>query len=74
MGARLATWAMSGVRGDTWRVHSTLHLSEGSHVTAIDCKSGACIALGVLFFLLTELCRVTGFGHDFRPLCIYTHP
>ncbi|EKM61140.1 uncharacterized protein PHACADRAFT_134380 [Phanerochaete carnosa HHB-10118-sp] len=40
MGVRLATWALSGVRGDTWRVHSTLVLPEGGPVIAIDCKSG----------------------------------
>ncbi|TCD69890.1 regulator of (H+)-ATPase in vacuolar membrane [Steccherinum ochraceum] len=40
MGSRVATWAMSGVQSDTWRVHSSLHLPEHSPITALDCKSG----------------------------------
>lgn len=40
MGARVATWAMSGVQSDTWRVHSSLLLPEGRDVTTLDCKSG----------------------------------
>ncbi|KAH8099423.1 WD repeat-containing protein [Cristinia sonorae] len=40
MGFRIATWAMSGVQNDTWRVHSSLHLPDGCPITALDCKSG----------------------------------
>lgn len=40
MGARVATWAMSGVQSDIWRVHSSLLLPEGHDVVTLDCKSG----------------------------------
>ncbi|KAJ3552447.1 hypothetical protein NM688_g4146 [Phlebia brevispora] len=40
MGARVATWAMSGVQSDTWRVHSSLLLPEGRDIATLDCKSG----------------------------------
>lgn len=40
MGSRVATWAMSGVQSDAWRVHSSLHLPDDSPITALDCKSG----------------------------------
>ena len=38
---------MSGIQSDTWRVHSSLTLPDGHHVTAIDCKSGL-LAVGTL--------------------------
>ncbi|KAI0082261.1 hypothetical protein K474DRAFT_1742410 [Panus rudis PR-1116 ss-1] len=47
MGSRLATWAMSGVQSDTWRVHSSLVLPEAQKITAVDCKSGL-LAIGTL--------------------------
>ncbi|KAL4242218.1 hypothetical protein ABKN59_001911 [Abortiporus biennis] len=50
MGSRVATWAMSGVKSDTWRVHSSLNLPKNRQVTAIDCKSGL-LAIGTLFSL-----------------------
>ena len=40
MGARVATWAMSGVQSDTWRVHTSLLLPEGLDITTLDCQSG----------------------------------
>lgn len=39
-GPHIACWSLSGVQKDTWRVHSSLTVSDGRPVTAIDCKSG----------------------------------
>ncbi|CAL1695568.1 unnamed protein product [Somion occarium] len=47
MGSRLATWALSGVQHDTWRVHSSLALPDDQKISAIDCKSGL-LAVGTL--------------------------
>ncbi|KAJ7596877.1 RAVE protein 1 C terminal-domain-containing protein [Mycena floridula] len=38
--SRIATWALSGVHHDSWRVHSSLVLPPDSSVTALDSKSG----------------------------------
>lgn len=40
MGSRLATWSLSGVQSDAWRVYSSLTLPDGQHITTVDCKSG----------------------------------
>jgi hypothetical protein len=40
MGSRIASWSLSGVQSDTWRVYSSLLLPDGQHITTIDCKSG----------------------------------
>lgn len=40
MGSRIASWSLSGVQGDTWRVYSSLLLPDGQPITTIDCKSG----------------------------------
>ncbi|THH13364.1 hypothetical protein EW146_g6843 [Bondarzewia mesenterica] len=40
MGARVAAWSLSGVQHDTWRVHSSLTLPGGHHVSSMDCQSG----------------------------------
>ena len=45
-GPHIACWSLSGVQKDTWRVHSSLTVSDGQPVTALDCKSGMCIAYG----------------------------
>ncbi|KAK7059134.1 regulator of (H+)-ATPase in vacuolar membrane [Paramarasmius palmivorus] len=40
MGNRIASWSLSGVQSDTWRIHSSLVLPQGQLVTALDSKSG----------------------------------
>ncbi|KAG6818061.1 hypothetical protein H0H87_009216 [Tephrocybe sp. NHM501043] len=40
MNNRIATWALSGVKQDTWLIHSTLVLPENHVVTALNCRSG----------------------------------
>ncbi|KAI0963718.1 hypothetical protein AcW1_000718 [Taiwanofungus camphoratus] len=40
MGARVAAWSLSGVRTDSWHLHSSLLLPEDQQVTALDCESG----------------------------------
>ncbi|KAG6832276.1 hypothetical protein H0H92_003509 [Tricholoma furcatifolium] len=40
MGNRIAVWGLSGVKQDTWIIHSTLVLPDGQTVTTLDCKSG----------------------------------
>lgn len=40
MGTRIAVWSLSGMKGDTWRVHSSLVLPENHFVTTIDCNAG----------------------------------
>ncbi|KAI0695128.1 RAVE protein 1 C terminal-domain-containing protein [Cytidiella melzeri] len=40
MGPRIASWTLSGVQSNTWRVYSSLVLPESQHITTIDCKSG----------------------------------
>ena len=37
---RIATWSLSGVQNNVFRVHSSLRLPDGDQVTALDCKSG----------------------------------
>ncbi|TDL28114.1 hypothetical protein BD410DRAFT_870276 [Rickenella mellea] len=39
LGSQVAVWSLSGVRQDTWIVHSSLTLPEGHTVTSLDCKS-----------------------------------
>ncbi|KAI0068306.1 WD repeat-containing protein [Artomyces pyxidatus] len=45
MGSRVAAWSLSGFQTSTWRVHSSLTLSDGQAVTALNCRSGL-LALG----------------------------
>ncbi|KAI0348528.1 hypothetical protein BDW22DRAFT_1350758 [Trametopsis cervina] len=40
MGSCIASWSLSGVRSDIWRVYSSLLLPSSQHVTTLDCKSG----------------------------------
>ncbi|KAG0704335.1 RAVE protein 1 C terminal-domain-containing protein [Suillus ampliporus] len=36
----IAAWSLSGARNDIWRIHSSLSLTDGDPVTALDCRSG----------------------------------
>ncbi|KAG7099019.1 hypothetical protein E1B28_000902 [Marasmius oreades] len=42
---RVATWSLSGVQNDVWRVHSSLILPQDHIVTTLDSKSGL-LAIG----------------------------
>ncbi|KAG6911550.1 hypothetical protein DXG01_011852 [Tephrocybe rancida] len=47
---RIAAWGLSGIKQDTWLIHSTLVLPENQAVTTLDCKSGL-LAVGSQFGL-----------------------
>ncbi|KAL0580829.1 regulator of (H+)-ATPase in vacuolar membrane [Marasmius crinis-equi] len=54
MGHRVATWSLSGVQNDVWRIHSSLVLPQEHEVKALDSKSGiaiACSCRGGLTFI-----------------------
>ena len=40
MGHRVATWSLSGVQNDVWRIHSSLVLPQIQEVRSLDSKSG----------------------------------
>ncbi|KAE9408257.1 WD repeat-containing protein [Gymnopus androsaceus JB14] len=40
MNFRIATWSLSGVQSDTWRIHSSLVIPRNHTVTTLDSKSG----------------------------------
>lgn len=73
MGARVATWAMSGVQSDTWRVHSSLHLPEGLDITTLDCKSGIVSICYPEGSYLTSR-RTTRGGHVVKSVNIHAGP
>jgi hypothetical protein len=39
--SRIVAWSLSGVKHDTWRVHSTLLLPPSQAIASLDIKSGA---------------------------------
>lgn len=40
LGFRIVAWCLSGIKHDTWRIHSTLILPQTQLITTLDSKSG----------------------------------
>lgn len=72
MGSRIASWSLSGVQNDTWRVYSSLLLPEGQPITTIDCKSGELHAQVCGGAILTHS-RIIGGWNAFQLVRLYSH-
>ena len=55
MGSRLATWSLSGVQSEAWRVYSSLTLHDNQTITTVDCKSGKVESYTLFLFVLHKL-------------------
>ena len=70
MGSYVASWALSGIQEDTWRVHSTLKLPSDHIVTALHNKSGTCIVI-LCFPFANALVGLLAVGTN-HSLSVYT--